>query len=233
MPRLGSVPRSFSVPLKSAGMAPRPESSAELSGHQRDAAASRNVLSTIASAMFLGSCLLVCGLCATGVYFFEPDVRDDPEAVDPLMAEMLDITVPPEFEKRGVIEWNLGFLMSLRGAYYETPGAESDGMLMFVEVRSFHGNDPDVDAHIRQALREKQGGVVELELVESKEEPLQVRGKPVPFKFETRRDPVEDQTYRVIEGVVEGRGGPVLIGLRVREDAWDDAVAREMIESIH
>lgn len=182
--------------------------------------------------MFLGSCLLICGLCGAGFYFFQPDVRDDPQAVDPLMSEMLDVTVPPEFKGRGVIEWNLGFLMSLRGAYYEMPDAESEGMLMFVEVRSFHGNDPDVDAHVRQALREKQGGVVELKLVDSTEKTLQVRGKPVPFKFETRRDPVEDRTYRVIEGVVEGKGGPVLIGLRVGEDGWDDAVAESMIASI-
>ena len=104
-----------------------------------------------------------------------------------------------------------------------------------------------MEAHIRQALREKGGGVVELELVgEPEPQPIDVRGEPVEFTFETRRDPVSEQTYRVIEGVVSGKNAPVLIGLRVREqwlredvgtredviEKWDDATAIEMIESI-
>lgn len=229
-------------------MASGSESAAELTGRDQDATASRNVLSTVASAMFLSGCLLVCGLCAAGLYFFQPEVRDEPEAVEPLMADMLDVSVSPWFEPRGVIEWNLAFALTLRGAYYEMPDAESEGMLMFVEVQSWRGTEPEVQSHIEQALREKGGGVRELELMGDAEvRPLQVRGEPVRFTFETRRDPATDHTYRVIEGVVDGmHGAQVWIGVSVREEwtredeqtgvdepvQWDDAIFEEMIASI-
>lgn len=222
-------------------MASRSQSAAEAPRQQREPGTSRSVLSTIASALFFGGCLLICGLCAGGLYFFQPDVRDDPAAVGPLMAEMLDISIPAQFEPRGVIEWNWAFAMSMRGAYYEMPDAESEGMLMFLEVQSHWGtDDPGVEAHIRQALREKGGGVRELELVEETTEQYQVGDETVAFTLETRRDAVTDQTYRVIDGVVEGKSGPVRIGIRVRdhwtrdgvEFEWDDATAKAMIESI-
>ena len=220
---------------KCVGMSSTPEPSAELPGQKHDSTSPRNVLSTIASAMFLGGCLLICGLCAGGFYFFRPDVRDDPEAVEPLMAGILDIDIPPEFEKRGVIEWNLAFMMSLRGAYYEMPDTESEGELMFVEAVSFWNDEPDVETHIRQALREKAGGVVELELVgELEQQTIQVRGEPVIFDFETRRDPVSERTYRVIEGVVDGENGQVLIGLRFHVDDWDnsEAIPHDRVNSL-
>jgi hypothetical protein len=145
------------------------------------------------------------------------------------------MTVPPQFEPRGVIKWNWAFALSVRGVYYEIPDAESEGMLTFLEVQSRWMEDPGVRAHIRQALQEKGGGVRELELVESETKDWLVRGEAVAFTAETRRDPVTEQTYRIIEGVVEGKSGPVWIGIRVRDDEefeWDDAIARDMIESI-
>jgi hypothetical protein len=102
---------------------------------------------------------------------------------------------------------------------------------MFVEASSFRTEDPDVETHIRQALREKAGGVRELELVgEPEHRQIQVRGEPVTFVFETRRDTIENRTYRVIEGVVSGKNGPVLIGLRVREE--DDSAANLTITDV-
>lgn len=218
-------------------MVSRSESAAESPREKREAGSARNVLSTIASTMFFGGLLLICGLCAGGLYFFQPDVRDDPAAVEPVMSEMLDITVPPQFKPGGVIEWNWAFALSMRGVYYEMPDAESEGMLTFLQVQSRWGTeDPGVKEHIRQALQEKGGGVRELELVESETK----EDWPGDFTAETRRDPATDQTYRLIEGVVDGKTGPVWIGIRVREQweldnhelEWDDAIAKEMVESI-
>lgn len=207
---------------------PRTDRAADAEESRRSAALAR-----LAATMFAGGLIIVCVLCAGSLYWFRPDVVDDPDAAAAVTEQMLEIDIPEGFQPRGVIDWNVAFLVSLRGAYYERAAPQSEGTLTFVEVQSLSMDKPEVREHLRSALLEPGEEAVELPVEESETRELTVRGEPVPFTFETRRDPAGDAAYRVIEGVVEGRRGPVLIIVRVAvDDGWDDAAVVNMIESI-
>lgn len=196
---------------------------------------------TIAMLLTAAGAAAVCGLCGGIFHYFQPHVRDDPAAVAPLMRSLIAITVPGEaegsavpFVPRGTIEWNLAFLLSLRGAYYETADATLDGELMFLEVRGSSMDRPDVRTHIERVLRERSESSAPLVAEGEPEERLvTVRGQEVPFTFERAIDPVSRRPYRLIHGILPVADRQLLIALRVRnEPPWDDAIALQMLESI-
>jgi hypothetical protein len=151
------------------------------------------------------------------------------------MDELLEIDIPASFEPRGTIEWNLAFMLSLRGSYYETADRSREGVLMFIGVDGGSLNKPNVRAHVERVLNEKSNGTVSLAPEGAPDERMiAVRGESVPFTFETGVEPSTKNRYRLIHGVVDGRrGGEVLIALRIKQDGdWNDEVAVKMIESI-
>lgn len=177
----------------------------------------------------------ICAVCGGGVYLFQPHLADDERSVGPLMDDVLSIDVPASFEPRGTIEWNLAFLMSLRGAYYETADRQQEGVLMFLAVEGGSLDKPNVRSHVERVLSEKSNGTVPLTPDgEPEERMVPIRGEDKPFTFETGVDPSSKVRYRLAHGVVDGENGQeVLVALRIREDAgWDDAATIAMLESI-
>lgn len=184
----------------------------------------------------------ICGFCGGALYYFQPHVATDPADVEALLPEMLTISIPAsaadgpvQFRPHGTIRWNLAFLVTLRGAYFETVDEKQDGMLMFLEVDGSSLDKPKSRAHVERVLREREGGAGQLVPTGvSATRSLLVRDQLVDFRFETGIDPATSQKYRMVSGVVTGnRGTEVLIALRVKQEApWDDALAERMIESI-
>lgn len=197
--------------------------------------ARRNAPATAALIILAVGLAAICGLCGGAMYLFQPKLSDDPRAVTPLMDELLEIDIPAAFEPRGTIEWNMAFMLTLQGAYFETSDRSQDGVLMFLGVEGGSLDKPNVRQHVERVLSEKSNGTVQLTPEGSPEERMvQVRGQSVPFTFETGVDPGSKQRYRLMHGVVDApTGGEVLIALRIRTGPhWDDAVALRMLESI-
>jgi hypothetical protein len=161
----------------------------------------------------------VCGLCGAGLFYFRPQLTEDAARVGVVEAEMLRIDVPPDFEPRGTIEWNVLGLVLMRGVYYELVGG--DGLLMLLHVDSRLMGEPDVREHVERTLREKGGGGPPLEITESEDRIFNVRGRNVTFRYRRGRDPANDSRYRLVEGVVDGNTGTVLIAFRIAEEAWE------------
>lgn len=185
--------------------------------------------------------IAICGVFGGALYYFQPHVSEEPDSVQLLMDELVTIEVPQRegmavrFVPRGTIDWNLAFMMSLRGAYFETADETQDGVLMFLEVAGASLAKPDVRSHIDRVLRERGGTGPQLNPTgDSEYRRLTVRGQPAEFTFETAVDPASGEKYRLISGVVTGnRWHDVLITLRIKSAApWDDSVAERMIESI-
>lgn len=181
----------------------------------------------------LGAMLaIVVTAAVVAVYAFRPHVVRDPAQVAALAGSLLDIDVPPEFRPRGTIEWNVVFLMSMQGAYYDL--AEGKGRLMLIGVDSRYSRKPRVRAHIERVLREEgagQDGLVRDAPPHMRD--IAIRGEPVPFSFQTFVDPATKAEYRQIEGVVDGQSGQVLVALRFRGDGeFTDDRAVRMLESI-
>lgn len=197
---------------------------------------------TVAVLFLAASCIVICGLCGGAFYYFQPHVTTGPVDVELLLPEMLSISIPRSpadgpvpFRPHGTIRWNLGFLITLRGAYFETVDPELDGMLMFLEVDGSSLDKPKSRAHVERVLRERDGGGGQLLPTGTPStRSLLIRERVVDFAFETAIDPDTSQQYRLISGVVTGdRGGEVLIALRIKQaPPWDDALAEQIIKSI-
>ncbi|MEZ6056963.1 MAG: hypothetical protein R3C01_09685 [Planctomycetaceae bacterium] len=175
-------------------------------------------LATIMGGVLLLGCLLICGVCTAGFFLFRPQIHPDPERVEPVVAEMLRISVPPEFEPRGIIEWPFFHLMVIRGAYFELTG--DDGILMLVQVDSGLLKEEDISEHVRQTLREEGASGPPLTITATESREFVVRGRPVTFQFQLGEDPETELKYHLVEGVVDGNSGPVLIAFRVTDDSW-------------
>lgn len=206
-----------------------------------DAAGRRASPVTVAVLFLSVGSIAICGICGGALYYFQPHVVENPDAVAILMGELVTIDVPQaetspvRFRPRGSIEWNLAYMMSLRGAYYETVDPQQDGVLMFLEVTGASLQKPDVRAHIDRMLRERGGAGPQLKPNGRPDyRVLTVRGQPAEFTFETAVDPVTKEDYRLINGIVTGnRWHDVLITLRIKSaPPWNDSVAVGMIESI-
>jgi hypothetical protein len=205
-----------------------------------DGAAQRASPATVAL-LFLGvGSIAVCGLCGGAMYVFQPHVSEDPADVRALMDELLTVDIPAApaavaFEPRGTINWNVAFMLSLRGAYYETQDEELDGLLMFLEVSGASLEKPQVRSHVDRVLRERSDGRIQLAPGgRSEVRRLPVRGVPCEFAFETGTNTASGDSYRLVTGTVPGRGGSeVLIALRIRQSPeWSDRIVEQLIESI-
>lgn len=186
------------------------------------------VLSTLASLLLVSMCVV----CGAGLYFFRPTVSDDPEGVVPMTSAMLRVDVPSAFEPRGTIEWDFFWLVLMRGAYYELTADE--GVLLFIQVESRLMDEPDIRRHVDRTLQEKGGGGPPLTITESEERVFEIRGREVPFRFQVGESPANRSKYHLVEGIVDGNSGPVLVAFRIRDDSWaeNEPLVLQTIQSI-
>lgn len=204
-------------PLKS-------DSVAETGGRSRLAV----VLGTALSLSTVVGCLV----CGAGLYVFRPSISEDPDAVAPLAAEMLRVDVPTAFEPRGTIEWDFFWLVLMRGVYYELTGDE--GMLMFLQVDSGLMREEDIREHVERTLREKGGGGPPLTITTSEERVYEVRGRKVTFNFRVGESPADRTKHHLVEGIVDGNAGAVLVAFRITDESWaeNEPLVVETIRSI-
>lgn len=166
------------------------------------------------------SALLVigCCICGAGIWWFRPVIRENPEQTKELTQQIIDIAIPEPFQPHGLIDWNLAFVMHLRGVYYQR--YVGDGVLTLLEVNTRLSHDETIRNHIRKTLLEEGPGGTELVVDHSQtyREIFEVAGQQVPFTFEIARN--GNEVHHLVEGVVAGKNGQVLLSLRVDELHW-------------
>lgn len=188
-----------------------------------------------------------CCLCGIGLWWFRPVIRESPEQTIEVTKQIADITIPEAFQPHGLIEWNLAFVVQLRGVYYQR--YVGDGVITLLEVNTQLPQDDTIRNHIRKTLLEEGPGGTELRIdpSQSHREIFEIEGRPVPFRFDVARS--QNDVYHLVEGVFDGNRGQVLLSMRVDDVHWkgeaDFAAAdrgekpgpvpiwvREMIQSI-
>ncbi len=176
--------------------------------------------------------LFFCCACSGAMWWFRPEIYEDPDRAMQLTQEIVEIHIPDSYQPKGTIELNAAYLMSIRGVYYER--FAGDGLLTLIEINSQFRSDEDVQRHIRKTLMEKGGGGTPLVVDESKTVrlPIDVQGEEVLFVFEVGQDPPTRKKYHLVEGAFPGKNGEVLLSMRVNEDNWEESSILEMIRSI-
>ncbi|WP_437226370.1 hypothetical protein SH661x_004549 [Planctomicrobium sp. SH661] len=172
----------------------------------------------ILTGMFAALFLIGCCVCGIAAWWFRPLIRENPEQAKSLTQQIVDIAIPEPFQPHGLIDWNLAFVMHLRGVYYER--YVGDGVLTLLEVNTQLSHDETIRNHIRKTLLEEGAGGTELIVDHSQthREIFTISGQQIPFTFEVARDGAE--IFHLVEGVFPGKNGQVLLTMRVDELHW-------------
>ena len=175
--------------------------------------------------------LLACCVCGGAMFYFRPKIEQNPEKALALTKQMLRaITIPESFEPRGTIELNVFHQLRVSGAYYEMPNVDS--VLALIHVESRWSSQARVRQHIRETLLER-GGAEEPLLVQEREvREIPVGLDSIRFEFATGKDLATDKSYKLVDGLVPGTTGDVLICFKIDSDAWDEAEVLAMLNSI-
>ena len=172
-----------------------------------------------------------CCLCGGIVYMQWPAFDEDPEGAAQMTAEILPISIPEVFLPKGTIRWDVWMFLSMRGAYFTL--SNGDGELSFLEVDGEFINNDEFRRHIKKSLREHgAGGGYDLAVKPKQTRTYDVAGTPVDFDFLEAENRTTGTEIRLVDGIVEGNNGPVMISFWVDEENWDPQLVDDLINSI-
>lgn len=175
--------------------------------------------------------MLACCICGGAMYYFRPQIEQSPEKAIALTKQMFRaITIPESFEPRGTIELNVFHQLLVSAAYYEMP--KVDSVLALIHVESRWSSQARIRQHIRETLLERGGAEEPLLIKERVVREVQVGPDMVRFEFATGKDLATDKTYKLVEGLVPGTTGDVLICFKIDSDSWDEEEFLAMLQSI-
>ena len=195
-------------------------------------APARNRLMSIVATAGLVIVVGSCCLCGGAVWQKQPDFLADPAAAAGVTGEILPVTVPAVFTPEGAIQWDLWMLVNMQGAYYTL--TTGDGELSFLQVDSRFIDNIDFRDHIIRSLREHgAGGGFDLAVKATETRTYEVGGESVDFTFLKAQDRTTGRDRRLVDGIVSGPHGPVMISLWLDEENWDPQMVDDMIASIH
>ena len=190
---------------------------------------------TAAWSLFLGVGFLICGGIGVGMYWFRPTFKEGGAAAEKLTPELLTLNVPPSFQPVGTIEWNVAHLITMRGVYYDVLPSGADthsGLFMLLEVDSRFGDDVTVRKHIQSVLFEEGAGGSPVVIINGRDVEYTVRQDKTPFRITLGKIPNTENLVCLVQGVVPGKHGDVMIGLRVPKEDWDEEGFIRMLGSI-
>lgn len=165
--------------------------------------------------------LLFCCICGGAMFYFRPRIEASPEKAVTLTQQVLrTITIPSRFEPRGTIELNVFHQLEVRGAYYEIPQVES--LLALIHVDSRWNSQARVRQHIRDTMLERGGAEQPLKIEKREIREIQIGDSLIKFEFSEAHDMSTDKLYRLVEGVVPGTTGDVLIMIKIDDNVWSD-----------
>ena len=174
---------------------------------------------------------------AVGLYWFRPTFIENGAAAEKLADSLLKIDIPPQFQPAGTIEWNIAYLLTMRGAYFEMlPRTDvetaSGGLLVLLEVDTRFRDDVTVRKHIQSVLLEEGAGGPPLIPIKSDDLEFDVQGEQRTFRVTAGKQPNSEAVTYLVQGLVNGRKGDVMIALRLPKEDWDEEGFARMLKSI-
>lgn len=186
-----------------------------------------SMAASIGLALLIGSCCL----CGGAIYYQWPAFHSDREEAIAITNQILPVTVPESFTAEGTIVWKIWMFLTMEGAYYTH--RDGPGELSFLEVESRFLSNDDFRAHILRSLREHgAGGGFDLKIRNAETKTYDINGQPAEFRFLEAEDRTTGNGRRLVDGIVQGINGPVMVSLWVDEQNWDPQMVDDMIASI-
>lgn len=184
---------------------------------------------TLVRAALLGFVALLAVLAILAVMLARtvvPEVTEDGPLAERRLAELLTVRLPEGFRPAATLDWNLLYLIPMRGVWVEGPqGAE----LTLLRLGGRVADDETLRQRAAEALGEPSGGRSEIE--SSVPLALTLRGREVSVPLLTLRDAAGDR-WRRFNLSIPTDEGPVLLEWRQKEAAFETAVVRQTLASI-
>lgn len=185
-----------------------------------------------------GLLLLCCGGGLIGTVLIGKNsmqmTQNDPAAVQQKASEIADFDLPDGFQPDTAISISVPFTgQTLMSMVSFTP-PDKQGMVFLTAVGTIAaGADRDQVRHdVEQRMNQQGMGAKNLDVEESRDLELEIRGKPAKFRIQKARDPQTKQDYVQFDGVFEGKqGAAVLIG-QVKADDFTEDDAEQLLRSI-
>jgi hypothetical protein len=214
------------------------------SGYQQSGAApSSGKSNALAWGLGIGAlCLLVCcggggivvwKLGSVAKTFMDNMATSDPAEVRRQTAEMVDIAIPDSYQP--VQGMNM---VAVRMVMYQTAPSDEGkkGMLMLMEwaIDQPGANAQQQEQQLRNSMNQQRANQ-NFQSTKSETREIEIRGDKVPFEFSegTTGQPGQEQATHIVSGVFRGkRDRPVMLQLTIPDEAYDEAVVMEMLESI-
>lgn len=169
--------------------------------------------------------LLVCAGIVGGIaWSIWPTFIENRDEIAATGKQILDVTIPPEFEPAtGFKMTNFAIAMQM-AAYRRT---DDKGSLILGSLKMKLGT-----AIQKPEFQSKSEKTPRLKIGETKVIEFEVRGQKVPFRFSDAVEQDTDKKYRVVEAEFESDTETKFFKLILEDDVYDEAATIQMIESI-
>lgn len=185
-----------------------------------------------------GLLLVCCGGGVVGTLLIGKSAveltQNDPAAIERKASEIADFDVPEGFKPEMAMTFTVPFtgktLMSM--VAYTPPDKQGMIFLTGVGTIAAGGNRDQMRRDVELRMNQQGMGAKHLEVKESRNLELTIRGQEATFRIQKAHDPQTKQDYVQFDGVFEGKqGAAVLIG-QIKADEFTEEDAEKLLRSI-
>jgi len=174
--------------------------------------------------------LTCCGACGYFVYLFIPKMSQSPAEVAQVTHEIVDITIPDDFQPVQSQKVD-NFMAASRRCFYRHK--EGRGVLVISEVMMKIG-DPTSQQQFEQQMSQQPSpvDVKTLDPEKSETRPFSVHAQTVNFTFAEGNDVSSSTRYHEVIGRFTGKTGAATLTVQVEDSVWDEDVVVTMLKSM-
>ena len=183
--------------------------------------------------------LLCCGgLVGFGIYmasYVSDAISQDPIVIGERTAQFVEMEIPSQLSPTMSFDMTIPVSGEPLMVWVVYADDSTNSMLMMASLgpKMAQQNQDDVRRQLEQSMRQQ--GVAAGEGVdewESSVKEIEVRGETVAFNFSVGKNPDTEAQRIQVNGMFEGRSGPVMLILSADAGVIDEQAVVEMIESI-
>jgi hypothetical protein len=184
-----------------------------------------------------GFMLLLC--CGGGVAMFfvfkgAVQVVQDPAAAQQQSDQIAEFDLPAGYKAHSAVSVRnpLGGQAVMTMVVYADPNNEPGIFLMEFGPLMANVDREQLKVQMEQQMRQQGQQMKRLEVAESRDVEVQIRGKPATFKIQKAADPQTKQQFVQVEGVFEGKQGPAFLMGQLKADGLTEDDAEKFVRSI-
>ena len=184
-----------------------------------------------------GFVLLLCCGGGVGFIFFAKSAMQvvaDPAAAQQQANQIADFDLPGGFKAQSavLVKNPLTGQAVMTVVVFSTDNNEPGIFLMEFGQLMANVDRGQLKTQMEQQMQQQGQQMKKLEVAESRDVDVQIRGKPATFKIQKAQDPQTKQQFVQVEGVFEGKQGPAILFGQLKADGFTEDDAEKLVRSI-